>query len=159
MVIFHWWCYLSKRSKTEVKCKASRRAPHARASRTPCPGVSGCLWPVAGAGSAARVGPAGTAVAVLPPPDASWQQRRWEEPPQPPLSFRTSSSPHKVPLTSGRRHALSWSLPQMAYILLGHLVMRFYFIIYISSAAHKSLHSGSNGLSFSCYYSLKHVLN
>lgn len=32
-------------------------------------------------------------------------------------------------------------------------------LIYISSAAHKSLHSGSNGLSFSCYYSLKHVLN
>lgn len=79
---------------------------------------------------------------------------------------RFPSSPHplftwgpRVPFTLSRRHALAWPLPQMPYILLGHLMMRFYFIISISAAAHKLLHSGSNGLSFSCHCSLKCALN
>lgn len=78
----------------------------------------------------------------------------------PALSFITSSSLYlRAQGSTFRRHALAWPLPQMPYILLGHLMMRFYFIIYISAAAHKLLHSGSNGLSFSCHCSLKCALN
>lgn len=156
MVIFHWWCCSSKRGKNaDSHCGARVGPPIAPA------GTRGCLWAVCAPGSGARCGqfsPHGRG-AVLPPPDS----RDWEETLQPP---RFPSSPHplftwgpRVPFTLSRRHALAWPLPQMPYILLGHLMMRFYFIIYISAAAHKLLHSGSNGLSFSCHCSLKCALN
>lgn len=118
-----------------------------------------------GAGSAVRVSSADTAVVRccrLPtPPDSSGTGRNHCNPRASLQQLILSSPPshHKGPFTLSTRHALPWSLPQMAYILLGHLMMRFYFITYISAAAHKSLHSGSNGLSFSCHYSLKRALN
>lgn len=97
--------------------------------------------------------------AVLPPPDASRPGGTTATPALHQLILSSPPRDHKVPFTLSTRHAPAWSLPQMAYVLLGHLMKRFYFIIYISAAAHKSLHSGSNGLSFSCHYSLKRALN